>query len=189
MTVSALGGTPGVLAWAVSPTSGVSPGVSGAGTPTSSLTFATAGSYVISYTATNGTTPVNCASPVSVTASMTVTVTDPLALIRPKVFLGGAFTGTLMRDELRAKNLLPLIEPYSSPELVGTGFTHVGGGGNESTTSSVFSTTGANAIVDWVFVELRNPASASAVVATRSALLQRDGDIVDVDEEGLTQRH
>ncbi|MVM29497.1 hypothetical protein GO755_05595 [Spirosoma sp. HMF4905] len=183
VTVSALGGTPGVLNWMVSPTSGVSPVTSGTGTPTGSLTFATAGSYVISYTATNGSLPVNCASPVSVTASMTVTVTDPLALIRPKVFLGGAYDGTtgLMRDDLRAKNLLPLVEPYSSPELVGTGFTHVGGGGNESTTSAVFSTTGANAIVDWVFVELRNPASGSAVVATRSALVQRDGDIVDVD--------
>ncbi|QMW01778.1 hypothetical protein H3H32_28100 [Spirosoma foliorum] len=183
VTVAALGGTPGVLNWAVSPTSGVSPATSGTGTSTGSLTFATAGSYVISYTATNGSSPVNCASPVSVTASMTVTVTDPIAVIRPKVFLGGAYNSTtsLMRDDLRTKNLLPLIEPYSTPVLVGSGFTHVGGGGNEATTASVLSTTGNNAIVDWVFVELRNPASASVVVATRSALVQRDGDVVDID--------
>jgi len=47
------------------------------------------------------------------------------------------------------------------------------------TTAGVLTTTGANAIVDWVFLELRS--TPTEVVATRSALLQRDGDIVDVD--------
>ena len=35
--------------------------------------------------------------------------------------------------------------------------------------------------MDWVFLELRSATSAAQVVATRSALLQRDGDVVDVD--------
>lgn len=183
VSVTATGGSPGVLTWSVNPTTGISPASSGSGSPTGSITFATAGSYTLSYTATNGSTPVNCAAPVSVTASVSIQVTDPLAVVRPKVILAGAYNSTdgLMRDDLRAKNLLPLLEPYSTPVLVGTGFTHKGGGGNESTTTAVFSTTGNNAIVDWVFVELRNPSSASTVVATRSALLQRDGDVVDVD--------
>ena len=37
-------------------------------------------------------------------------------------------------------------------------------------------------IVDWVFVELRNAVtSGSTILQTRSALIQKDGDIVDVD--------
>ena len=43
------------------------------------------------------------------------------------------------------------------------------------------SPSGRNAIVDWVFVELRSSASPTTVVDSRSALVQRDGDIVDVD--------
>ena len=46
--------------------------------------------------------------------------------------------------------------------------------------SSVTAVTGSDAIVDWVFVELRN-ASGNTVVDSRAALLQRDGDVVDVD--------
>jgi Dockerin type I domain len=45
----------------------------------------------------------------------------------------------------------------------------------------VLSVTGNNAIIDWVFVELRNPSVPSTILYTRSALLQADGDIVDVD--------
>jgi hypothetical protein len=44
--------------------------------------------------------------------------------------------------------------------------------------TSVLQVTGPNAIVDWVLVELRSTVAPHPVVATRSALLQRDGDIV-----------
>jgi YXYXY domain-containing protein len=36
-------------------------------------------------------------------------------------------------------------------------------------------------IVDWIFLELRNAAQGNSILQTRSALIQRDGDIVDVD--------
>ncbi|MBP6397955.1 MAG: hypothetical protein KBF57_09585, partial [Saprospiraceae bacterium] len=49
------------------------------------------------------------------------------------------------------------------------------------TSPTVLLTTGDNAIVDWVFVELRDKGDAKKVISTRSALLQRDGDIVDLD--------
>ena len=62
-----------------------------------------------------------------------------------------------------------------------TGFTHRGDGGGEVIDASVLTTTGVNAIVDWVFIELRSKTSPSTVLSTRSALLQRDGDIVDLD--------
>ncbi|MBL7964084.1 MAG: hemagglutinin protein, partial [Flavobacteriales bacterium] len=49
------------------------------------------------------------------------------------------------------------------------------------TTTGVLATTGNNAIVDWVFLELRGAAPTYTVLATRCALLQRDGDIVEVN--------
>ena len=99
-----------------------------------------------------------------------------------KVLLQGPFdtSAQLMKDNLRSLGLLPTAEPYTSM----TGFVHAGPGGGETVNPAVFAATGANAIVDWIFVELRNPASMTTVVATRSALLQRDGDVVDLD--GLT---
>jgi len=47
--------------------------------------------------------------------------------------------------------------------------------------AGVFGVSGQNAIVDWAFVELRNKNNSANVMATRAALIQRDGDIVDVD--------
>lgn len=92
-------------------------------------------------------------------------------------FLQGPFDGGagLMNDDLGANALIPLQEPYTA-----LGYTHIGGG-DELTTVSVLSVTGSDAIVDWVFLELRDKTDNTNVLATRSALLQRDGDIVDVD--------
>ncbi len=94
-----------------------------------------------------------------------------------KMFLQGALIGSadgLMRDDLRVQNLLPLSEPFTTLPY----FTHLGGGG-ETVSSSVFNVAGVNAITDWVFLELRD--ELNNLVATHSALLQRDGDVVDVD--------
>jgi len=89
-----------------------------------------------------------------------------------KVFLQGASlspnTGeeTLMRDDLRVLGYLPTTSPYID------GLT---------CNASVFAPTGPDAIVDWVWVELRDPNDNTSILASKSALLQRDGDIVDVD--------
>ena len=102
---------------------------------------------------------------------------SPSILVRPRVFLEGPYiSGTdRMSDALRMAGLVPLVEPYSA-----MGYAHVGGG-SENTTAAVLSQSGDNAIVDWVVVELRSATTPSQVVATRSALLQRDGDVVDMD--------
>lgn len=81
----------------------------------------------------------------------------------------------LMRDDLRAAGLVPTSEPYTS-----TGYVHVGGGG-ETTTAPLLAATGSDAIVDWVVIELRSAADPANVLATRSALLQCDGDVVSTD--------
>ncbi|MEK7256969.1 MAG: hypothetical protein AAB316_19595, partial [Bacteroidota bacterium] len=99
--------------------------------------------------------------------------------VSPKVLLEGAYNsgaGT-MNDNLRSGNLIPISQPYSNMP----GFTHVNGGGTEQTTAAVLAVTGNNAIVDWVFLQLRDKNNSSNVIATRAALVQRDGDIVDVD--------
>jgi len=46
---------------------------------------------------------------------------------------------------------------------------------------SALTTAGDNAVVDWVLVELRDAVAPSTIVATRAALLQRDGDVVDIN--------
>lgn len=98
-------------------------------------------------------------------------------LVNAAVWLDGPYDPqqSLMSDALRSSGLIPLAEPYTA-----LGFDQVGGGG-ESTTAQVLAVTGTNAIVDWVRLELRSAADNGTVVATRQALLQRDGDIVGTD--------
>jgi hypothetical protein len=112
-----------------------------------------------------------------------VTITG--VIVQAKACLSGPLSGTLMNDNLRALNLLPTTEPYGSLNTTNNPYTpvysHVAGGGGEVTTAAVLGVTGPNAIVDWVFLSLRDASNSANVVATRSALLQRDGDIVDVD--------
>lgn len=97
-------------------------------------------------------------------------------LAAPKILLEGPYgSGPLMSDALRTSGYLPTSEPYTA-----LGFAHVGSGG-ETMGPGVLSITGANAIVDWVFLQLRAPSPGYPVVATRCALVQRDGDVVDVD--------
>ncbi|MBK8500382.1 MAG: trypsin-like peptidase domain-containing protein [Flavobacteriales bacterium] len=104
--------------------------------------------------------------------------------VAPKIFLEGPYgTGPTMTDALRAGGLIPATEPYTGM----AGFTHVGGGGGETINAGVLATTGNNAIVDWVFVQLRSTAGGYPVVATRSALVQRDGDVVGMDGSSPVQ--
>jgi hypothetical protein len=93
------------------------------------------------------------------------------------VFLGGGYLGSgLMTDALRENGLLPTQEPFTN-----LGFTQKGFGGGEAVAPGVFSSTGQDAIVDWVLVEVRDGEDHNNIIATRSGLLQRDGDIVDTD--------
>jgi hypothetical protein len=119
-------------------------------------------------------------------------------LVSPKVFLQGPYDNNtgLMKDLLRnsgpyvvntlpASNLLPSTDPYRTAPY-NTSFTHINNSVAEAiTASSVFNDlpNPQDNIVDWVFVELRNISSPTQapVVQTRSALVQRDGDVVDID--------
>ena len=95
----------------------------------------------------------------------------------PRVFLSGPYNGTDMNDDLRIANLLPISEPYSAT------YTHTALGGGESVAAVAdFDQTGTDDdVVDWVILELRDAADNTNIVASQSALLQRDGDIVGTD--------
>jgi Ig-like domain CHU_C associated len=98
-----------------------------------------------------------------------------------KIFLEGAFDPTtgLMNDQLRISNKIPIDFPYSS--FIFTGLNPTAYYGDETIGEGVLDINGNNAIVDWVIVELRSPDNISYSVAQRAALLQRDGDIVEMD--------
>ena len=115
---------------------------------------------------------------------ITVSVTDANenGLLSVRILLQGALfnspTPGVMRDDLRSGNYIPLNDPYT-----GSGnprFAHAGAGGLATTTAGVLSANAGtdDAIVDWVFIELRSSLDQTIVVETRAALLQRDGDVV-----------
>ncbi|MEM6718988.1 MAG: hypothetical protein AAF611_06730 [Bacteroidota bacterium] len=72
----------------------------------------------------------------------------------------------LMRDDLRVGGYLPTTSPYAD------GIT---------CEATVFDVTGDDAIVDWIWIELRDASDSTIVSYSQSALIQRDGDVVDVD--------
>ncbi|MEM6319091.1 MAG: hypothetical protein AAF960_15565 [Bacteroidota bacterium] len=105
--------------------------------------------------------------------------------LKARVYLQAALErgSELMEDKLRVQNYLPIEEPYGALIASKNNFhyEHFNNNWKEKTTSTVLEVSGVNAIVDWLFLELRNKENYNQVVATRSALLQRDGDVVDMD--------
>jgi len=95
-----------------------------------------------------------------------------------KAFLQGPWTtGTpAMTDGLRTGGWIPASEPYTA-----LGYPVVAGAGGETVAPAVLAVTGANAIVDWVYLQLRDKNTNTLVVASCRALIQRDGDIVATD--------
>ncbi len=120
-------------------------------------------------------------------ASGDLSALDKFDLLNAKVYLQGAYnTSTgVMSDALRTPtNLIPLSDPYRTAPYSSV-FTHVANAGTEVAAGSVFgnqASTNDN-IVDWVFLELRNTtvSPGNMVQQTRSALVKRNGDIVDID--------
>ncbi|MFD0861109.1 reprolysin-like metallopeptidase [Sungkyunkwania multivorans] len=89
------------------------------------------------------------------------------AVVAVDIYLEGATKNSgdaLMTDDLRA--ILPTATPYTD---------------GATCNASVFAVTGNDAIVDWVWVELRSASDNSLLIDAKSALVQRDGDVVDTD--------
>lgn len=104
------------------------------------------------------------------------TMSKGLLKINAKALLAGTYDASgVMFDDLRVGNYLPTSEPYEA-----LGFSH---SGDETVLDGVFDVATSDAIVDWVLLELRDKNDATNVIATRAALVQKDGDIVDMDGE------
>lgn len=134
----------------------------------------------------------------SITGNGDLYAMNKFVLTGLKVFLQGPFNSLtgLMDDKLRnpgtyaagtfpAGNLLPLSDPYRTAPL-NSSFTHINNPETETIADSVLNDQSdpAKNIVDWVFLELRNNDSGNPganIVQTRSALLRRNGEIVDID--------
>lgn len=113
---------------------------------------------------------------VSETDSLLALSTGMLQLT-PKVLLSGNYEmGGMMNDNLRAVGAIPTSQPF-----INLGFNLVNIGSDTTTTQTVLDVTGNNAIVDWVLVELRDKSNKDNVLQSVTALLQKDGDIVNVD--------
>ncbi len=113
------------------------------------------------------------------TNTPTASYVAQIVVISPKVFLQGAALNpnsgeeTLMRDNLRSGGYLPIMSPYSDSLTCDTTVLNNGGTSGTGTIN--------DDIVDWVWIELRDETDNTLVKGSRSALLQRDGDVVDVD--------
>jgi large repetitive protein len=130
------------------------------------------------------------------TCSQTVTTSNAIVCFSIKALLQGAMLDnggtTLMRDNLRVSpftgaNYIPVKDPYSTTAY-NTKFVRVLDGLNSALQAVTDSTamfgnhnSTSDDIVDWMFVELRDKANNTSVISTRSVLVQRDGDFVDVD--------
>ncbi|MBX2972198.1 MAG: right-handed parallel beta-helix repeat-containing protein [Flavobacteriales bacterium] len=99
--------------------------------------------------------------------------------IGAKVLLGGALNWSTgqMRDNLRQASLIPGTEPYTSM----FGYTLENAGAMAS--GNLLAATGAQAIVDWVVLELRNNDAGHTVAARRAALLRANGEVVSTTGE------
>jgi len=154
------------------------------------ITYTNSGTY--SYTAVNSA---NCDS----ILTLNLVLNNGVSLA-PKVMLEGAFdvsTG-LMKDSLRQvrhcpsaqigfPGVCPPVNVIPSTRLKWSAFNDLScnldadtviGGGNVVIANNIMSVAGSNAIVDWVFVEVRDGSDYNTVVATKYALVQRDGDVV-----------
>jgi len=117
--------------------------------------------------------------------------------LRLNVLLEGATIGngmgfeTIMRDNLRNSpftmvNYIPVADPYTNNPAYNTNFIRVGDGTNpdfQSITNpaAMFADRGTTSAVDWIFIELRDKLVPTTIVGTRSAIVQRDGSVVDID--------
>ncbi|MFZ4542703.1 MAG: GEVED domain-containing protein [Saprospiraceae bacterium] len=102
--------------------------------------------------------------------------------IKAKVFLNHVNTSNLLMDDyVKTLSNFPLSDPYAVAPY-NSKFTHVNNTKIAIASPLIASITGNDAVVDWLFLEMRTGTPGSTtVVGSQSALLQSDGDIVDMD--------
>ncbi|MES2777314.1 MAG: hypothetical protein V4722_24260 [Bacteroidota bacterium] len=122
--------------------------------------------------------------------------------LQVKVLLQGSLLGngpgleTTMRDNLRSSTYasvlgtryIPNADPYALNSDYSGLFTKVGDGANPAYQTVVSPSTmfadrsgTSTSAVDWVFIELRDKNNPATILGTRSAIVQQDGTVVDID--------
>ncbi len=86
-------------------------------------------------------------------------------------FLEGPFDADSMKTDLSSDGVIPLAQPFS------------GAPWNYSGVETI-PVIGSN-VVDWVLVQLRTGTDSSTTVATRAALITKDGSITDMDGSSM----
>jgi hypothetical protein len=135
---------------------------------TPSHTYTQAGTYTVTLTCQD-----SCGNTTSRTATVDI---GNFVSLDAKVFLQANYNPTIgfMDDFIRSSDLIPLNEPYSAT------YNHISNS-NETVTKAVLDNTTFPAVVDWIFVELRDATNPSNLIATRAGLLLQNGKIVDTD--------
>ncbi|MBK8516013.1 MAG: hypothetical protein IPL55_06905 [Saprospiraceae bacterium] len=95
-------------------------------------------------------------------------------LLNTKIFLQGPYSDSdgLMSDQLRVQNLIPLAHPYTDISR------YKFGNKSKNVIPAIFQVQGNDAIVDWVYIEIKD-VDKDSILNGGAFLLQRDGDIVD----------
>ncbi|WP_188476220.1 gliding motility-associated C-terminal domain-containing protein [Dokdonia pacifica] len=182
---SAGGGTPGILTWAVTPTTGVTPN-SGVGANTGNITFTTAGSYTITYTSTNDNDPLGCNTTETAMATATITV-DPVAATCDITAITAISNNDCdsMSNQFTADVTVTFENPPATGtlELTGDGTASVAVGSLDTATSHTFN--GISFTADGAAISLTAAFSddamctfteANAGTADATCLLDSDGD-------------
>ncbi len=101
---------------------------------------------------------------------------QPAVLVKAQVFLQEAYTSaSLMHTDLRADNLVPLLQPYSRPPWDYAG-----------TERLVRLDLMPMDVVDWVLLEVRDASNVDLVLETKAALLLNNGNLVSAVHPAAT---
>ncbi|WP_053002534.1 hypothetical protein, partial [Kordia jejudonensis] len=96
--------------------------------------------------------------------------------VAAKVYLQGAMldnTDGFMRTDLKDNNHILTVSPYADATAI-------------VATDPVYIATEQDKIVDWIWIELRDATDPTNIIDGKSALLQRDGDIVEALADNTT---
>ena len=113
---------------------------------------------------------------------------EPSVHFSMRAYLQGAYNSQtgLMNNKLFTKGFLPKRQPFDQL-ITSFGYTVLDGVspfdyyGTEAVSTRVAAMTGQNSLVDWVLLELRAADNPVRRVAAKAAMLQRDGDVINVE--------
>ncbi len=103
----------------------------------------------------------------------TVIAAETGGCLQMEAWLEGPYDPTTnsMSDDLRARGLLPLSDPYTNQNFI---------------TPDILDIDDSKSVIDWVNIEFRDPQNMSQLVYLMPALILKNGTITGTDRQGLT---